>query len=1026
MHDDHSLVERRIRRELLERVMPAMYRATIPMRVEAWDVPGEPVPYAEAVAAEYRPFELGSHWSRPWGTTWFRFSGEVPSDWAGPQLEAIIDLGFHPDAAGFQSEGLVWTADGPLQGVHPRRTGVPLASTPAGPVTLLVEAASNPAFAGFTPSALGSLRTAGDRRLYRLKQASLGLRNDDVFHLLLDIEVLFDLMRALPPEEQRRQRLLRQFEAAFNALDVGSVAGVARTATNARRLLQPALESPARASAHQVVAVGHAHIDSAWLWPIRETVRKCARTFASATRLMDDYPDYRFVCSQAAQYDWIERLYPQLFERIAQKVAGGQWQPVGGMWVEADMNLPSGESIARQLIYGQRYFESRFGVRCNEVWIPDVFGYPASLPQIFAAGGCDRFVTQKLSWNKQNVFPHSTFWWEGLDGSRVLTHFPPVDTYNARVVADEMVFADHNFKEHGWSDWSLMPYGHGNGGGGPTREMVERGRRMQDLDGAPKVWFGTTDEFFDHVEGEIAAGAAVPVWRGELYFEMHRGTLTSQAATKVGNRRCESLLREAELWLATLGADSFAAAASELETLWKEVLLQQFHDIIPGSSIAWVYEDSEAAHRRVAARLEEMIGDALAALSGGSSVVANAATHSRVEVIVVPAGVAVAGDGPTQLLADGGTAVHVVAEGGALAPLLAAPCTDRVVVTEHSMMNASLAVSWDLDGELVSIVDVVRGRELLPEGRRVTLELAPDHPVEYDAWDVESWTRSQGVPVSGAQSVEMIDAGPLQACVRVRRSIGVNGSNMTQTYRLRAGSARLDIAFDIDWREDEQLLTLMVPLAVHTTDAACDIQFGHVRRPTHASSSWDAAKFEVCAHRFVDLSEPSFGVAVLNDGRYGHGVQGGGISVSLLRAAKYPDPTADHGFHRATIAILPHGPGLHEVLTQAEAMNLPLRVGAGATVAGAVELPAPLVTVSHPGVQLSAVKCADDMSGDLIVRMYEACGDRAQVTVRAASPILSAWRTNLLEEPGESLDTADGIVALALRPFELVTLRLRR
>jgi alpha-mannosidase len=1030
MHDDHVLVERRIRRELFERVMPAMYSAMMPMQVEAWDVPGEPVSYDEAVTATYRPFTIGSQWSRPWGTTWFRFSADVPDEWVGSQLEAVIDLGFHQDAAGFQSEGLVWTAAGPLQGVHPRRTGVPLPTAPAGSLTLLVEAASNPAFPGYRPSPLGSLSTAGDAPLYRLKQASLGVRNDVVFHLLLDVEVLFDLMRSLPLNEQRRQRLLRQLETAFDALDLSSSAAIAHTAAHARRLLQPALNQPARVSAHQVIAVGHAHIDSAWLWPIRETIRKCARTFASATRLMDDYPEYRFVCSQAAQYDWIERLYPSLFERIADRVAAGQWQPVGGMWVEADMNLPSGESIARQLIYGQRYFDSRFGVRCNEVWIPDVFGYPASLPQIFAAGGCERFITQKLSWNKQNVFPHSTFWWEGLNGTQVLTHFPPVDTYNARVVADEMVFADHNFKDHGWSDWSLMPYGHGNGGGGPTREMVERGRRMRDLDGAPRIHFGTTDEFFERVEHEAVEGAPVPVWRGELYFEMHRGTLTSQAATKVGNRRCEGLLREAELWLATIGAEAYAAAADELENLWKEVLLQQFHDIIPGSSIAWVYEDSEAAHRMVIARLTAIVDTALETLAAGALVVANAATHARTEVVAVPSAIAsnLVGDGPRQSLADGTVAIRTSAPGNGVAMLCAEASADRVVVTEHSMVNGSLAISWDLDGELVSIIDVVRGRELLPTGRRVSVELAPDHPVEYDAWDLESWTRPKGIPVGGTQSVTMVDAGPLQASVQIRRSFGLNSSSMTQTYTLRAGSPRLDITFDIDWREDEQLLTLMVPLDVRATEALCDIQFGHVRRPTHASNSWDAAKFEVCAHRYVDLAEPSFGVAVLNDGRYGHGVQDGGISVSLLRAAKYPDPTADHGRHSVTIAVLPHGPGLHEVLAEAEAINMPLRVAGHAAAPqpdAAAHQRSPLVTVNHPGVQIAAVKRADDGSGDVIVRLFEACGDRAAITLSAAQPIRSAWRANLLEETSDAVDTADGIVAVTLRPFELVTLRLR-
>ena len=534
MHDDSVLVERRIRRELMQRLMPAMYRSTLPMTVRAWDVPGEPIAYRPAVehlTRDGRAFEVGTHWSRPWGTTWFEFSVDVPGEWVGSSLEAVIDLGFHPDSAGFQSEGLVWEPgpDGnglPVQGIHPRRTALPLPTAEAGPITIVVEAASNPAFPqDGRRSPLGSLSTAGDAPLYRLRHAHLGLRDDEVFHLLLDIEVLLGLMTALPATDKQRQRLLRELEQAFDA--IATAPSVGEGAPHARSLLRPALERRARDGAHHVIGVGHAHIDSAWLWPIRETVRKCARTFASATRMMDEYPEYRFVCSQAVQYEWMEEHYPALFARIRERVASGQWQPVGGMWVEADMNLPSGESIARQLIHGQRYFESRFGVRCREVWIPDVFGYPASMPQVYRAAGCERFVTQKLSWNKQNRFPHSTFWWEGLDGSRVLTHFPPVDTYNATVVGEEMVFSERNFKDHGWSDWSLMPYGHGNGGGGPTREMIERGRRLADLDGAPRLTMGTTDEFFARLDAEVAVGAGVPVWSGELYFEMHRGTLTS-------------------------------------------------------------------------------------------------------------------------------------------------------------------------------------------------------------------------------------------------------------------------------------------------------------------------------------------------------------------------------------------------------------------------------------------------------------------------------------------------------------------
>ena len=1000
MHNDLKLVEGRIERELHERVLPAVYAGAIPLTVAAWDAPGEPVSFDEAMTGDYRAFAIGDHWSRPWGTTWFRFTVDVPATMAGPQLEAVIDLGFHPDAAGFQSEGLVWIDARPVQGIHPRRTGLPLPQIPAGPFTFFVEAASNPAFPGYRPSPLGSLATSGNKPLYRLRHAALASRDDTVFGLLLDAEVLLGLARSLPLDEARRIRVLRQLESAFNLLDLDDVAG---TAATVRRALQPALSLGARAGAHRVVAVGHAHIDSAWLWPIRETQRKCARTFASAIELMDDYPDYHFTCSQAAQYDWIERSYPTVFEGIRDKVAGGQWHPVGGMWVEPDMNLPSGESIVRQLVFGQRYFESRFGMRSSVVWIPDVFGYPATLPQIFQQGGCSRFITQKLSWNKQNLFPHSTFWWEGVDGSRVLTHFPPVDTYNAEITPSEVRYAESNFKEHGWSSWSLMPFGHGNGGGGPTREMMERARRMADLDGVSPISVGTAEQFFAHVEGEVASGAPVPVWTGELYFEMHRGTLTSQAATKTGNRLCERLLREAELWWVAAGGASQHVTA-EIEALWKDVLLQQFHDIIPGSSIAWVAADAEDAHTRVADRLEALIADALSLAAPTGWSIANAATHARREVIVV--------DGEPML---------VEVPGSGISELGSVSTEDRhVVVTDHSMNNGLIAVCWNLDGEITSIIDVRQGRQLLPPGKRITLELAPDHPVVYDAWDLESWTRSLGAPITSATSIELVANHALQAELIVRRAFGA--STLTQTYRLRAGSSRFDITFDIDWHEDEKLLSLMVPLDVHTSEATCDIQFGHVKRPTHASSSWDAAKFEVCAHRFVDLSEPSFGVAVLNDGRYGHGVQNGGVAVSLLRAAKYPDPDADHGRHAVTISVLPHGPGLHDVLHEAEALNLPLRIVSGQ----ADHAHEPVVTIDHRGVQISSVKHADDGSGDVIVRLYEACGDRTTLTVRAPARIPGAVQCNLLEEPTGEIECSDGIVSLTLRPFELVTLRLLR
>jgi len=989
-----------------ERVLPLVHVDIRPLEVEA----GPDLEHLE-------PFEVRSKWGAPWATTWFRFSTEIPEGWAGRSVEAVIDLGFHPDAAGFQCEGMLvelrddgtWT---PLQGIHPRRTNYAVSATP-GPVRLHLEAASNPSFPGYRPSRMGSPATAGDRPLYTFRRADLVVVDPEAEALAYDMEVLDGVMRSLPIDDPRRARLLR---ALADALD--RVPDVAL----ARRVLAPLLAvDVGNAVRHRSVAIGHAHIDTAWLWPMRETVRKCTRTFASAVALMDDHPEYRFCASSAQHYAWIEELHPELFAKIADRVERGQWVPVGGMWVEADMNLPSGESLVRQIVFGQRWFEERFGRRCTEVWIPDVFGYPAGLPQVFALGGMDRFVTQKLSWNKQNVFPHSTFWWEGLDGTRVLTHFPPVDTYNAEITPAEFAFSITNFKDHAWSTDSLMPFGHGDGGGGPTREMLERARRLARIDARATLEIDTPAAMFERVERDIERGAPAPVWRGELYFEMHRGTLTSQIETKLGNRRCERLLVEAELWAATLGR------SADVDDLWAQVLTQQFHDILPGSSIAWVHEDAERIFSEVGTELEARITDLVAEVAGAGTSVANRADVPVDEVVVIDAEL---GGEHVQTLADGRSALRLAVPAFGVAPLDPRPAADRVVLSDTSMTNGHLAVRWDRAGNITSIIDLARAREIVPEGRyAAVLELAVDHPVEYDAWDLESWTRDGGRPLVGIDGVdlEIVDDGPLVGRLRVRRRFGPSTS--TLTYQLRAGSSQLEVHVDLDWNHDEHLLSMAFPLDVRANTATCDVQFGVVERPTHPSSPWDAAKFEVCAHRFVDVAEPDFGVAVLNDGRYGHGVFGGAVRVSLARAAMYPDPNADRGHHEVTLAIRPHGAGLADVRAAAARLNSRLRI----VTSGRAAAPRPpIVSIAGadgrpaPGVEVDAVKLADDGSGDLVVRFHEAVGNRARVTVATPDRVTGAWRCNLLEEQVSGEEVSDGVVTLTLRPFQIVTLRLRR
>ena len=1009
MHDRSKDTIARARRALRERIRTAVDRPLRPVKVEARHLGGEPEQFLAATAGPFEPVAPGDPWGAPWRTTWFRLTVDAPDD--DGDLTLVIDIGYDEhEPGGFVAEGMIFDETGrALQGLHPRRSTLDLSGTdPGSASTWYVEAAANPAIAfDHRPTVLGRLDTAGDTPLYRFGGACLARRDPTVWSLALDVEFLLELVDVLDARHPRRARIVSALDAAMDALDGGSVADSAPAAAAA---LGPVLAARASASTHRVIAVGHAHIDHAWLWPVRETARKCHRTFTSVEAMMQREPEFVFAASQAAQYQMIADIDAGLFTRIRARVEAGQWFPVGGQWVEADANLPSGESLIRQFVHGQRAFESWFGRRCDIAWIPDVFGYPASLPQIFRLGGCHRFVTQKMSWSQQNRFPHHTFNWAGIDGSTVLAHLPPVDTYCAELRPSELVHAQSSFAESGWSRWSLVPYGHGDGGGGPTPEMLHRARGGADLEGIPRVQLGTPRDFFEAVEDEISAGAEPPEVVGELYLETHRGTYTSQLRTKDGNRRAERLLKELELVAALAAPDP--ALLQRLDTWWKEVLTHQFHDILPGSSIGWVHDETEAALARVAHEVNEAIGRLLDDWAPAGVSVLNVRTCDADEVVIVDSHL----DGlEFQTLADGRHGVHLTAW-----PLGVSPAAPEgslkpgrpVTADEGVMANQHLSVGQQA-GEIVSIVDRAHGRELL--AGPIGLELASDIPASYDAWNIDSWTRDGGHRIAPA-STRLRDSGPLVGQWESTYAFGESSASLV--YRLCRGSRRLEVEIDIDWAEREKLLSLVVPLDVHANDASCGIQFGHISRPTHRSLSWDAAKFEVCAHRFVDLSEPSFGVAVLDDGRYGHAFDGSTVRVSLVRGARFPDPDADLGRHRVRIGILPHSDGMADVVREAEAMWYPLRVhssgGAGA---------ADRVALRGRGIEVDAVKPADDGSGDVIIRCHEALGDRAVLSI---DDIERAWNVPITEEHGEELPIVDRSLTTTLKPFEICTLRVSR
>lgn len=1018
MHDNSSLVRARIARFVGERVTPAIYRLSAPLTVHSWEVQDEPVPFSEAVGQEFEPFSVGERWGVPWGTTWFHVTGTVPTQWAqladegfDGSVELVIDLGFLTGQAGFQAEGLVFDPDGRIiKAVEPFNKHVPVAVGPGGAIDVYVEAASNPDVGSdwsFRPTPVGDKATAGAEMIYRLRRVDVAMRDVVVWNLERDIWTLTGLMDELSAELPRKTEILRALEAAVDRMDPDDVSG---TAASAREILAPVLARPAYASAHRIVAVGHAHIDSAWLWPVRETIRKCARTFSNVLDLMDDDPDFVFACSSAQQYAWMKEYYPDLFDRIRTRVIEGRFAPVGGMWVESDTNIPGGESLARQLVAGKGFFIREFGIEPLEVWLPDTFGYTAALPQLVAAAGSRYFLTQKLSWNETNMIPHSTFLWEGIDGTRIFTHFPPVDTYNSVLSGDELARAQRQYHEKGASDVSLVPFGYGDGGGGPTREMLAAAIRTKSLEGSPTVTLGTPLAFFQDAERNYPNP---PVWSGELYLEFHRGAYTSQARTKTGNRRSEHLLREAELWAATANVRTGAGYPYErLAKIWDIVLLQQFHDILPGTSIAWVHQVVEANYARVAQELQEIINEAIGALTEAGDESASPTT-ARFGFNASPFPVS------------------------GVPPLSAGQVTTPSAVSvERSaggfvVENSALRVTIDAQGLVTSLVDLATGRDAVPDGQFGNLlQLFRDTPTRWDAWDVDEHYRRNGVDLREAESVQVVEEQEHRVSIRVDRQFGA--STVSQVLSLEGDSSALDIVTTVDWHEQQKLLKLAFPLDVHADRAASEIQFGHVYRPTHANTSWDAARFETCAHRWVYVGEPGFGVAIANDSTYGHDItrttrsDGGTTTLvrqSLLRAPLFPDPTADQGKHVLRTAIR-MSDDILDAVREGYRLNLPLRVieRAGPAVS--------LVSSDNPAIVVEAVKLAEDRSGDLVVRLYEARGARATGTVDFGCDVSCVIETDLLER---ALDNATALVTvtgsqtnLRLRPFQIVTLRATR
>ena len=789
-------------------------------------------------------------------------------------------------------------------------------------------------------------------------------------------------------------------------------------------------------------ASGHAHIDVAWLWTLGQTRRKSERTFYNVLRYMEQFPGYHFSQSQPQLYEFIRQDQPELFETIQQRVAEGRWEPMGGMWVEADCNLSGAESLARQFLLGRSYFRQHFGKNAETpvLWLPDVFGYAWALPQLIQQAGLKYFMTIKIGWSQYNRLPYDTFLWQGLDGTQILTHFstvmelgsPYFATYNSMANATESLGAWSNFQQKELQRDLLMAYGYGDGGGGPTREMLENIEVMGNIPGLPRVKQASVREFFQTIE-PLTADKKMPVWNGELYLEYHRGTYTTQARNKRANRKSEFLLHDAE-FLATFAAQiaEYQYPISQFTSAWQTICLNQFHDIIPGSSIGPVYEESLQQYADLTESITRERDSALAAIAatlGGDVLLVNPTPFPRNDLAFLPGDwQSINGNWRIQPVESG-----VLIDAGELPPYSVTPVNiDQSPITNYqspdtwnlTLENSHLLVTFSETGDITRIFDKSANREVLAAGAVANqFQAFEDRPKDFDAWDIDIYYDDKIYLAEPASSIRLVESGPLRWTVEVTRKI--LNSEITQRISLRHNSPRLDFETKINWMERHTMLKVAFPVEVFSPLATYEIQWGNVQRPTHKNTSWDWARFETCAHKWVDLSEGGYGVSLLNDCKYGHDIHDNVIRLTLLRSPTTPDPMADFGEHTFTYSLLPHS-GSWEENTQREAyaLNDPI-ISYPCSVSGRKLITecCSLITSSAPNVIIETVKKAEDGNG-VIVRLYESHRKRGPVTVRFAFALEAAWVTNLLEENESALSAENDSIRLDLKPYQIMTIRV--
>ena len=1035
---ERGIIALQVRNRLAE-IEGSIYRDRTP--IDGWETyvagPGQdaaPIP----TQAPWQPFEIGSPWGGYDVTQWFRARATIPEEMAGQPVVALLRPGW---------EALCWIDGVPAQGLDGNRQEVLLSrDAKAGEAfEIVIEASATP-------------NQYDDAPIHQFASAEIATRDELAWSFSWDLRVAHDVVGLLPEGSQQRLQLQDLVDWAVKLIDLDHVNDLdayrANLADAQAKFRARLAKFTASWSDGKITYIGHSHIDTAWLWPLRETRRKCSRTFSTVLDLMDRYPEFIYSQGQPQLYEYVKDHYPAIWERIKERVKEGRWEATGGGWVEQDSNVAGAEALVRQYLYGKRFFRKEFGVDAKLVWLPDAFGFPITLPQIMKKAQLHAFATTKINWSQYNPFPYSVFLWRGLDGTEVFSFMPP-GSYGAHASPATSVGHWNAWKQKDICPHVSTTFGHGDGGGGPTVEMLENIRRIRDIVGVPRAEIGTLEGYVAQVMKDVDF-EKLPVYHDELYLELHRACQTTQARTKRNNRKGELLFRDAELLSALAMLDGTGYPQDELYAQWKPFLTNQFHDILPGSSVNEVYQQADKDYARILGAVSAIRERALRAVAakidtsgeGRPVIVHNTLGWVRSEAArvavdridadaavydpqgrVVPSQHVREADGSTALLFEArevpalGHAVYRIGTGAEPATSrLGAKSTLRATATR--LENDFFLVRLTKTGTIKRLYDKRARREVLPEGAQANeLLLFDDRPFAHDAWDIDFNVDENRWPMDDVVSISVTETGPVRATVRVVKK--TEKSALTQDISIWRSIPRIDFVTSVEWYEKRRLLKAAFPVDVLARTATYEVQYGAIERPTHWSTSYDRAKFEVPGHRWIDLSEGDCGVSLLNDCKYGFDTHENVMRISLLRSAVRPDRQADEGHHEFTYSLYPHAGTWRdaETVRRAYELNAPLVARAAAAHPGEAPAESGFLSVDRASVVIDCVKKAED-SDALIVRLYEAHGTRGVARLAFARTPKQVTECDLMEENDAPVAQEGPVVSFEIRPWEIRTFKV--